>query len=131
MSEYNGPDDAISADLKNIEATAKVNNYRHNITGVLFHFDRKFLQVIEGAEDNLRALMEKISLDPRHHNIDYLVDTPVEFRGFEKWNMDTLNLNNPAEFNVDNMRSLTKNFEENLLPRSDALIYFYRKLLGA
>ena len=129
MSNYTGSVEATKV-LKDIVDVAKVRNKKCGITGVLFFQDGKFLQVIEGEESDLRDLMADLEKDVRHDNIDILVDTAVEMRGFNDWHMDSLALNEGQKFEADMMKSLTKNFEKNLLPRSDTLVYFYKSLLS-
>lgn len=129
MSDYTGTDDQVKQDLVNITKTAKVENALREITGVLFYMEGKFLQVMEGEEDVLRSLMLNIEKDPRHKNIIYLIDTSIEKRGFYDWNMDSFNFSNGQKFNVDNMRAISNSFSQNLLPRSDTLVMFYKKIL--
>ncbi len=129
MSFYNGKDD-ISKVLENIKETAKIKNRELQITGALFFHDGQFLQIIEGKEDRLRNLMALIEKDDRHCELDYLIDTPVEKRGFSEWNMDSFILGEGHKFEREMMKSLTLGFEKNLLPRSDTLVYFYKTLLA-
>ena len=116
--------------LANIEKVAKVENGKRNVTGVLFFVNGKFLQVIEGEESALRELMHNIEADDRHRDISYLIDTSVEKRGFNDWNMDSFHLSNCTVFTLENLQNLTESFKKNLLPRSDALIDYYKILLG-
>ena len=129
MSDYSGNDNTVKQDLADITKVAKVQNALRQITGVLFYTEGKFLQVVEGEEKFLRQLMYNIENDNRHANLTYLIDTPIEKRGFYDWNMDSFNFANGQKFNVDNMQALSKSFSENLLPRSDTLVMFYKKIL--
>ncbi len=129
MSFYAGKDD-ISTVLEDINKSAKNKNKECNITGVLFFHDGQFLQIIEGEEKDLRNLMSHIENDDRHCEINYLIDTPVEKRGFPDWNMDSLILGEGHKLEHEMMKSITAGFEKNLLPRSDTLVYFYKKLLA-
>ncbi len=116
--------------ISEVVATAKKENPRNDITGVLFYLNGKFLQVIEGPEDSLRRLMRNIEADPRHHSVDYVIDTPVKSRGFSKWNMDSFDLENPKLFDLAVLKEITVSFKKNLLPRSDMLVFYYRTLLA-
>ena len=126
ITEEAGDADAV---LEDIVRVAKAENPKHVITGVLFFLDGKFLQIIEGEEPELRALMRNIEGDARHRNIEYLVDTPVEKRGFKDWNMDSFYLDSGRSFDAPTLKDLTESFKKNLLPRSDMLAYFYKALL--
>ncbi len=129
MSDYVGSNISIAPDLETMSFQAKVKNALLNITGVLFYLDGKFLQILEGDEAALRPLMNTINDDPRHNNLEILIDTPIESRGFNDWTMDSFNLTTLKIIEKDKIRTLTKNFEQNLVPRSDVLVYYYKTLL--
>lgn len=92
-SDYCGDPDKIGSNLVKIRVSAKTNNQRYHITGVLFYDSGKFIQALEGEEQHLRTLMKKITNDSRHKNIQYLVDSQIAKRSFQDWNMDTIRLN--------------------------------------
>lgn len=119
------PEDVI----KEIVAVAQRENPAHQITGVLFFLHNTFLQIIEGPEAELQALMRNIEADARHENVARLIDTPVERRGFQQWNMESFNLNGDRQFNRHTLQDLTESFKKNLLPRSDMLALYYKALL--
>ena len=110
--------------------TAKRENAKRGITGVLFCVDGVFLQVIEGEEENIRQLMRNIESDPRHRDIGYLIDTAVEERGFGQWNMDGFVLKEGTIFNGEVLKDLTESFRVNLVPRSDKLVSYYKFLIN-
>jgi hypothetical protein len=101
----------------------------NNVTGVLFYVNRKFLQAVEGREEDLRRLMANIEKDPRHKNVQYLIDTPVMERGFKRWDMDAFYLGRNQPFDAETLRALTESFRHILLPRSDVLVRYYKMLL--
>ena len=129
MSKYIGSED-VSDVLLDIKSVSVENNRQNMITGALFFHEGTFLQVIEGEEKPLRELMARISEDPRHDEVEMLIDTDVEKRGFSDWHMDSFHLGVGHKFNIDMMKKLTVSFEKNLLPRSDTLVYFYKTLLS-
>ncbi len=129
ISKYTGLDN-ITEVLADIRKTAKEHNQAAMITGVLFFHEGQFLQVIEGEEGRLRKLMANIEKDPRHTDVDVLIDTEVKKRGFNNWNMDTLILGEGHKFEATMMKDLTESFKRNLMPQSDTLIYFYKTLLS-
>lgn len=129
ISKYTGSDN-ITDVLADIRKTSKENNQEAMITGVLFFHEGQFLQVIEGDEVHLRDLMGRIKKDARHSDVDILIDTAVEKRGFSHWNMDTFILGEGHKFEATIMKDLTESFKRNLLPQSDTLIYFYKTLLS-
>lgn len=129
ISDHIGPPDSAAQHCTDIVATSKAANPRHDITGVLFFTRGKFLQVIEGPEEELRQLMRNIEGDARHTNVQYLIDTPVARRGFSRWNMDFFRLEPEQKFDAETMKELTRSFEAQLLPRSDMLVLYYKALL--
>lgn len=123
------PDVKVPHMVTNIVDTAKRENPKHWITGVLFFHANTFLQIIEGDEPELRQLMRNIKADKRHTDIEYLIDLPIEERGFPDWNMDFFNLAQDSRFDADSLRVLTENYRRNILPHGQALVFFYKKLL--
>jgi len=120
----------VKKSIMDVVELAKVMNPKFGITGVLFYHEGKYMQVIEGAEGKLRSLMKNIEKDDRHSNIEYVIDCPVASRGFSGWNMDRFCLSGTQKFDSQNLKRLTKSFEENLLPRADSLVFYYRALLA-
>lgn len=86
------------------------DNLQADITGLLIHLDGHFLQVLEGEEENLDQLMEKIMRDPRHSDVRLIDYHTITERDFPLWSMQ----NCP----VDRRRPL-KQAVENLLGEPD------------
>jgi hypothetical protein len=63
------------------------NNRRHGLTGMLLYGNETFLQTLEGEEDQVDALYEKILRDPRHANVKSLTRKTVETRQYADWTM--------------------------------------------
>ena len=74
------------------------NNPGIGVTGVLCSSGTIFLQVLEGGRSQVSALYNKISRDPRHHDVVLLSYEEVNERRFAGWAMGQVNLNrlNPA-----------------------------------
>lgn len=53
-------------DIKRILTNIENNNHAKNLTGVLVHSDKYFVQFLEGDKDQLASLFENIKKDPRH-----------------------------------------------------------------
>lgn len=75
------------ADLENILADARAGNQRRGVTGVLVYVDGVFLQILEGEEPVLRALLKNIAADPRHAGMKVFHQAAVESRTFADWRM--------------------------------------------
>ena len=75
--------------LENIIATARRNNPRFGITGLLVFGSGIFFQWLEGPKDNVNSLFEIISADQRHTDV-VLITKEDEFRErlFPNWDME-------------------------------------------
>jgi hypothetical protein len=74
-------------ELAAILETARFHNTLDGITGMLLYRRGHFLQVLEGTEERLGALLEKLNRDPRHHQMQTLIDVRVPSRAFGAWSM--------------------------------------------
>jgi hypothetical protein len=74
-------------DLQELLDQCRRDNAAHHVTGVLFYSHGNIAQLIEGDEDVLEPLFEKISRDGRHSNVVKLVDKPITARSFSDWSM--------------------------------------------
>ncbi|GAB4522683.1 MAG: hypothetical protein OHK0046_35590 [Anaerolineae bacterium] len=79
-------------ELLDILQTSRRNNARLGVTGMLLYKDGNFLQVLEGEEDVVMSLYEKIAQDPRHHQVLTILKRPVEKREFAEWEMGFYNI---------------------------------------
>lgn len=65
-------------------------NRSHAITGMLLYMGGNFCQGIEGPEDAVAALMERIRKDSRHKEVRELIRAPADAREFGAWSMGFL-----------------------------------------
>lgn len=82
-------------DLSTLLAVSRKNNAELGITGMLLYKDGNFMQVLEGDERTVRALYEKIGVDPRHSGEITLQQGFVDERQFPDWSMGFRDLNSP------------------------------------
>jgi len=75
-----------------IIARAKDYNPNHGITGVLCYTGDTFMQVLEGARDEVNALYGLILSDSRHHDVTLLEYAEIGERRFVGWTMGRVNL---------------------------------------
>ncbi len=73
--------------LDEILNTARTNNSKRDVTGMLLFHDGSFIQVLEGEQSEVETLFEKIRLDPRHCDESVVLRTEVEDRAFDGWSM--------------------------------------------
>ena len=64
-----------------------LRNLKLEITGALIFENNQFGQVIEGPEDVIESLWEKIQKDDRHKNIRLIERKSIDSRSFQKWTM--------------------------------------------
>ena len=67
---------------------ARANNTRSGITGLLL-YDNKgtFIQALEGNDEQVDSLYEKILRDSRHSNLSRISRRAIETRTFPDWKM--------------------------------------------
>ena len=86
ISEATRPDPEILL-LADILATSGRNNQRDGLTGALLVTSDRFLQVLEGARQDLDRTLDRLYDDPRHHGVQILHRAPSDKRGFGQWTM--------------------------------------------
>jgi hypothetical protein len=74
-------------DLAQILHQSRSCNALAAITGFLIHQDGQFLQMLEGDPSRIRALMERISRDPRHTDLGVVIEGQRASRLFSEWSM--------------------------------------------
>ena len=73
--------------MSDILAQARPRNALLGVTGVLTVVNGEFLQVIEGPEAGINALLVSLMRDGRHSHIRVLEHKPVSGRAFGDWDM--------------------------------------------
>jgi len=80
--------DLQEADLEDIHRSARDQNALDGITGLLVFNGTHFLQIIEGAEQAIEDLVERLRRDPRHTGFEIRDRRKVDTRGFPDWSME-------------------------------------------
>ena len=75
------------AQLAPILESAVRHNREDDISGMLLYSGGNFLQVLEGAHEQVRQTYQRICRDPRHNNILFLTQEEVDERHFSGWSM--------------------------------------------
>jgi len=97
-ADYGG----IQVDVGRILMQSRKNNPRHQIGGVLYFSNNYFFQCLEGPQDVVNQLYNKIAEDPRHKNVQSLSVKRVNERYFSNWSMKYVALE-------ENINKLLKN----------------------
>ena len=74
-------------ELRRMIEQARIHNYSHDITGVLFYAEGRFLQVLEGGMEPVTALYGRICEDSRHTEVVKIHHARVAQRLFPNWSM--------------------------------------------
>jgi hypothetical protein len=74
---------------------SRAKNHELNVTGMLLYKDGNFMQVLEGEESVVLALMAVIARDPRHRGLLRLTRGYTDDRQFPTWSMGFRNLDSP------------------------------------
>ena len=83
-----------------ILAIAKAFNAQNEISGILIYKDQTFLQLLEGPQDSVQSLYRKIRKDPRHTDIQTIINAPTYNRYFPQPGLEFRALDNTAEENL-------------------------------
>jgi hypothetical protein len=75
------------ADVDDILHSARHNNLRQGITGVLSFGNGYFLQILEGSRSAVEHAYETICLDPRHTHVRKIGVVAINQRSFDGWAM--------------------------------------------
>ena len=79
-----------AAGLDEIAASARRNNERHHVSGMMLYTGAHFLGVLEGAEWDLANLWQKLGRDDRHGDLRRIGDVLCGDRWFPKWMMSRM-----------------------------------------
>jgi hypothetical protein len=74
-------------DITTIVSSSAHRNEQAGITGMLWAGEGCFAQVLEGSADEVDVTMGRIRNDPRHTDIEVLLDGEVRARQFGNWSM--------------------------------------------
>lgn len=76
-----------AGELRKLLAISRRNNLRVDVTGMLLYHEGTFLQVLEGEEQDVIKVFERIQQDERHEEILLLQRKEIEERSFDGWEM--------------------------------------------
>jgi len=77
-------------DVQQIIATSRRHNWRAGVSGSLLFTGTGFVQVLEGRQDAVRRLFDRISIDKRHTKVRIVLQAPLARRAFPDWTMGCL-----------------------------------------
>ncbi|HEV7950927.1 MAG TPA: BLUF domain-containing protein [Glaciihabitans sp.] len=74
-------------DILRILAQSRANNKRDDVTGALLYRPDRFIQILEGPDDEVRKWFGIIQADPRHRNVQTISEKQIVTRQFPEWTM--------------------------------------------
>lgn len=74
-------------DLALLLAGSRIRNDERGLSGLLLYRNGQFMQVLEGPEPAVRALLATIAEDPRHSGVRALHEERIDDRRFGSWAM--------------------------------------------
>jgi hypothetical protein len=77
--------DSVALDAIVNDSAAR--NQEHGITGMLWSDGVSFAQVLEGEQQAIAETMDRIHADPRHAEIEVVLDRAIAHRMFGRWAM--------------------------------------------
>ena len=81
------PEPEGDEELGRILRVSRANNVSRNVTGALMYYDNWFAQVLEGSEESVRSLFDRIKADARHDAVQVSDQGEVGGRVFARWAM--------------------------------------------
>lgn len=85
------------SDLEQIMTSAARNNAAAGVTGLLLFNGQNFLQLLEGEEDAVAQLLDRVEDDPRHSGVVVVTSLETDVRSFPEWSMRLLRLSTSVE----------------------------------
>ena len=98
------PEGSSLRTIADIAAASRVANVEAEITGLLVFDGSRFCQQIEGRQKAVLKLLEKISLDLRHENVQILHHQFLEKRRFSRFSLGYTMI----EDDIDTLENLEK-----------------------
>jgi hypothetical protein len=66
---------------------SRANNRRNGLTGALLYRSDRFIQILEGPDDEVRERFAIIASDPRHRSVHKMSEKKIAERQFPDWTM--------------------------------------------
>ena len=111
--------------IETINRSSRKYNKQYDITGLLLYTGKKFIQILEGIEQDLERLFsEKITNCELHHSIEIISESKIHQKNFSTWSMNYFVLE-AAFFESDPClkRKYLKHFKQNTLYSSKFLVF--------
>ena len=74
-------------ELEPLLQMAREKNERLGLSGMLLYSERSFFQVLEGPDETVDSLFQKIASDSRHMRVTRIIREPISKKYFDDWTM--------------------------------------------
>ncbi|MCU1405148.1 MAG: photopigment and puc expression activator [Glaciihabitans sp.] len=74
-------------DVAGLLVQARANNLRDGLTGALLYRDGRFIQILEGPDEQVRVKFATIATDSRHRSVHKMNEKAIGARQFPDWTM--------------------------------------------
>ncbi len=114
-------------DLVSLLKECRAFNRDHGITGMLLYIQGKFIQVLEGSEQEVVGLFEQIAIDPRHNRVAVVVEGDSASRIFKDWSMGFKRLTDDQAIQLSGFKDIDQFFaKKKIKEQSNLLLIFLR-----
>ena len=110
-STLTGDNESFKEQIASILETARSNNKNEGLTGALMYSGGYFCQALEGPENTINKLFDKIKNDPRHTEVTMLSYQPVEQRSFTDWSMAFAGVQKELPFDINGVKTSTTDLD--------------------
>jgi len=100
-------------DLLDLLIKARHANSKAGVTGMLVFIRDRFIQLLEGEQDVVEALYDRIKKDARHKKVQILLEGNLPGRLFTNWSMGFKSLGLPEFEELSGYRDPEKYFLQN------------------
>lgn len=77
----------VEPHVARILLASRRNNARQAVVGGLYYGNNRFFQYLEGEEEAVNAVYDRIRQDERHRGVTTLLEEPLKQRTFDNWSM--------------------------------------------
>lgn len=84
-------------EVETILTVSRRNNSSAGVTGLLLYNGRRFLQALEGDDEAVETIFERIKCDPRHRALVLLSSHNIIERAFGTWAMAARRVTNDTD----------------------------------
>ncbi|WP_109438734.1 MULTISPECIES: BLUF domain-containing protein [Aquimarina] len=77
--------DISNSDISELMDYVSSHNNAINITGILIYSEGNFFQILEGKEELVKMMFERIKKDSRHYNIIKMLDKEIKKTSFTEY----------------------------------------------